>query len=93
MADKTGTDDTTAVEIGTATAKVVRPSGDDTGSLPHHGFFSRLYTGTGAFEVIVGQGAKHGLREPFVEKGRHQSIAVPANALQPEIERDGDAEL
>jgi hypothetical protein len=31
MADTTGTDDTTAVEIGTATAKVVRPSGDDTG--------------------------------------------------------------
>jgi len=52
MADTTGTDDTTAVEIGTDTARVVRPSGDDTGSLPHHGFFSRLYTGTGAFEVI-----------------------------------------
>jgi preprotein translocase subunit SecF len=52
MADTTGTDDTTAVEIGTDTAKVLRPSGDDTGSLPHHGFFSRLYTGTGAFEVI-----------------------------------------
>ena len=52
MADKTGTDDTTAVEIGTDTAKVVRPSGDDTGSLPHHSFLSRLYTGTGAFEVI-----------------------------------------
>jgi preprotein translocase subunit SecF len=52
MADKTGTDDTTAAEIGTDTARVVRPSGDDTGSLPHHGFLSRLYTGTGAFEVI-----------------------------------------
>ena len=52
MADTTGTDDTTAVEIGTDTAKVVRSSGDDTGSLPHHSFLSRLYTGTGAFEVI-----------------------------------------
>jgi preprotein translocase subunit SecF len=52
MADTTGTDDTTAVEIGTDTARVVRPSGDDTGSLPHHSFLSRLYTGTGAFEVI-----------------------------------------
>jgi preprotein translocase subunit SecF len=41
MADTTGTDNTTAVELGT-----------DTASLPHHGFFSRLYTGTGAFEVI-----------------------------------------
>ena len=40
MADTTGTDDTTAVEIGTDSA------------LPHHGFLSRLYTGTGAFEVI-----------------------------------------
>jgi preprotein translocase subunit SecF len=52
MADTTGTDDTTAVEISTGTAKVVRPSGDDTGSLPRHSFLSRLYTGTGAFEVI-----------------------------------------
>ena len=52
MADTTGTDDTTAVEIGTDTARAVRPSGDDTGSLPRHGFLSRLYTGTGAFEVI-----------------------------------------
>jgi preprotein translocase subunit SecF len=52
MADTTGTDDTTAVEIGTDTARVVRPKGDDTGSLPHHSFLSRLYTGTGAFEVI-----------------------------------------
>ena len=52
MADTTGTDDTTAVEIGTDTAKVLRPSGDDTGSLPRHSFLSRLYTGTGAFEVI-----------------------------------------
>jgi preprotein translocase subunit SecF len=52
MADTTGTDDTTAVEIGTDTERVVRPSGDDAGSLPHHSFLSRLYTGTGAFEVI-----------------------------------------
>ncbi|MFZ1161281.1 protein translocase subunit SecF [Mycobacterium sp.] len=52
MADKTGTDDTTAVEIGKDSTRVVRPTGDDTGSLPHHNFLSRLYTGTGAFEVI-----------------------------------------
>ncbi|MGH3523454.1 MAG: protein translocase subunit SecF, partial [Mycobacterium sp.] len=25
---------------------------DDGGQLPHHNFFSRLYTGTGAFEVV-----------------------------------------
>ena len=52
MADTTGTDDTTAVEIDTDTTRVVRPTGDDTGVLPHHSFLSRLYTGTGAFEVI-----------------------------------------
>jgi preprotein translocase subunit SecF len=48
MADKT-----TAVELSDDTATVVRPSGDDTGAnLPHHSFLARLYTGTGAFEVI-----------------------------------------
>src|SRR6201999_107610 len=52
VAGPNGTADTTAVEIGTATARVVRPTGDDTGALPHHSFLSRLYTGTGAFEVI-----------------------------------------
>jgi preprotein translocase subunit SecF len=52
-ANTTGTDDTTAVEISTDTAKVVRATGDDTGAaLPKHNFLSRLYTGTGAFEVI-----------------------------------------
>src|SRR6202789_2287331 len=52
-ANTTGTDDTTAVEISTDTAKVVRTTGDDTGAaLPKHNFLSRLYTGTGAFEVI-----------------------------------------
>ncbi len=45
MADKT-----TAVEISDDTATVVRPTRDET--LPHHSFLSRLYTGTGAFEVI-----------------------------------------
>src|SRR6201999_2729314 len=52
VAGPNGTADTTAVEIGTATARVVRPTGDDTGALPHHSFISRLYTGTGAFEVV-----------------------------------------
>jgi preprotein translocase subunit SecF len=46
-------DETTAVELDDDTATDVRPTGDDTGAkLPHHNFFSRLYTGTGAFEVI-----------------------------------------
>ena len=52
-ANTTGTDDTTAVEITTDTARVVRATGADTGAVqPHHSFLSRLYTGTGAFEVI-----------------------------------------
>jgi preprotein translocase subunit SecF len=52
-ANTTGTDDTRAVEINTDTAKVVHASGDDSGAvLPRHNFLSRLYTGTGAFEVI-----------------------------------------
>ncbi|MGA9493334.1 MAG: protein translocase subunit SecF [Mycobacterium sp.] len=50
-ANTTGTDDTTAVEITTDNAKVVRATGADTVQ-PHHSFLSRLYTGTGAFEVI-----------------------------------------
>jgi preprotein translocase subunit SecF len=46
-------DETTAVELSEDTATDVRPTGDETGAdLPHHNFFSRLYTGTGAFEVI-----------------------------------------
>jgi preprotein translocase subunit SecF len=51
-ADTTGTDDTTAVEIDQETARAVRPSGDDSATVPHHNFFTRLYSGTGAFEVI-----------------------------------------
>jgi preprotein translocase subunit SecF len=52
-ANTTGTDEATAVEISTGTAKVVHATGDETGAvLPHHSFLSRLYTGTGAFEVI-----------------------------------------
>jgi preprotein translocase subunit SecF len=46
-------DETTAVELSDDTATVVSATGDDAGAtLPRHGFFSRLYTGTGAFEVI-----------------------------------------
>jgi preprotein translocase SecF subunit len=51
-ADTTGADDTTAVELSKDTAREVRATGSDTGSLPRHSFLSRLYTGTGAFEVI-----------------------------------------
>jgi preprotein translocase subunit SecF len=51
-ANTTGTD-STAVETSTETARVVRATGVDTGAVqPHHSFLSRLYTGTGAFEVI-----------------------------------------
>jgi preprotein translocase subunit SecF len=46
-------DETTAVELDDDTATAVRSTGVETGAdLPHHNFFSRLYTGTGAFEVI-----------------------------------------
>jgi preprotein translocase subunit SecF len=46
-------DETTAVELNDDTASVIDATGDDTGAnLPHHSFLSRLYTGTGAFEVI-----------------------------------------
>jgi preprotein translocase subunit SecF len=52
-ANTTGTDDKTAVDIDRDTAKAVRATGVDTGAVqPHHSFLSRLYTGTGAFEVI-----------------------------------------
>ena len=47
MADTTGTDDTTAVEIGTATAKVVRPSGDDTRLAATDGLQRRVVVGLG----------------------------------------------
>jgi preprotein translocase subunit SecF len=44
---------TGAVEISEDTARDVRATGDDTGAvLPRHNFFTRLYTGTGAFEVV-----------------------------------------
>jgi preprotein translocase subunit SecF len=40
-ADTTGADSTAAVELG-----------KDSNALPHHSFLTRLYTGTGAFEVV-----------------------------------------
>ncbi len=51
-ADTTGADDTTAVELSKDTARVVRATGSEAGTVPHHSFLSRLYTGTGAFEVV-----------------------------------------
>src|ERR1700758_5489343 len=46
-------DETTAVELSDDTSTAVRPTGDETAPpRPHHSFLSRLYTGTGAFEVI-----------------------------------------
>ncbi|BBX74041.1 protein translocase subunit SecF [Mycobacterium shinjukuense] len=42
-----------AAELSEATETAVQPTGAEAASeLPHHGFFSRLYTGTGAFEVV-----------------------------------------
>jgi preprotein translocase subunit SecF len=51
-ADTTGADETTAVELSKDTAREVRATGSDVGTVPHHSFLSRLYTGTGAFEVV-----------------------------------------
>jgi preprotein translocase subunit SecF len=46
-------DETTAVELSDDTTAAVRATGREAGAdLPHHSFLSRLYTGTGAFEVI-----------------------------------------
>ncbi|WP_293004341.1 protein translocase subunit SecF [Mycobacterium sp.] len=50
--DKNATDGSAAVEITKDSARVVRASGSDTAVLPQHNFLSRLYTGTGAFEVV-----------------------------------------
>src|ERR1700758_2926668 len=47
--DKTETD---AVEITDATEGAVELTSGTATELPHHTFISRLYTGTGAFEVI-----------------------------------------
>jgi len=49
--DQTQDQDTGAVEITEASADTVESAPTGT-ALPHHGFFSRLYTGTGAFEVV-----------------------------------------
>jgi len=51
-AKATGTDETTAVELGKDTAREVRPGGKESAGVAHHNFFARLYSGTGAFEVI-----------------------------------------
>jgi preprotein translocase subunit SecF len=47
MAKRTGTDVTDADK-----SDAVEAPGIESEALPHHGFFSRLYTGTGAFEVV-----------------------------------------
>jgi preprotein translocase subunit SecF len=54
MASKANTTDQTtgAVEITDDTATVVDATEETGAALPHHSFFSRLYTGTGAFEVV-----------------------------------------
>ena len=44
--------ETSAAEITEATEGAVELTSDTATRLPHHSFISRLYTGTGAFEVI-----------------------------------------
>ncbi|SPM37284.1 Preprotein translocase subunit SecF [Mycobacterium rhizamassiliense] len=44
--------DAEATEITEAGDGAVEPSSSDAAGLPHHSFLSRLYTGTGAFEVV-----------------------------------------
>src|ERR1700757_1595485 len=51
MASK-GKTETDAVEITEATEGAVELTSGGATQLPHHSFISRLYTGTGAFEVI-----------------------------------------
>ncbi|OHU93267.1 protein translocase subunit SecF [Mycobacterium talmoniae] len=53
MASKTNTKDVDD-EVGTGATELTESSVDAAGApeLPHHSFLSRLYTGTGAFEVI-----------------------------------------
>src|SRR5246500_6059338 len=51
MASK-GETETDAVEITEATEGAVELTSGTATQLPHHSFISRLYTGTGAFEVI-----------------------------------------
>ncbi|OBK81287.1 protein translocase subunit SecF [Mycobacterium sp. 1165178.9] len=41
-----------ATEITEASEGATELTGSSAASLPHHGFLSRLYTGTGAFEVV-----------------------------------------
>ncbi|MBV8860554.1 MAG: protein translocase subunit SecF [Mycobacterium sp.] len=45
-------DETTAVELTDDTASAIDATDDTGANLPRHSFFSRLYTGTGAFEVV-----------------------------------------
>jgi preprotein translocase subunit SecF len=54
MAAKANTTDqtTSAVEITEDTATVAAATEDTGAALPRHNFLSRLYTGTGAFEVV-----------------------------------------
>src|SRR5437588_12803423 len=51
MASK-GKTETDAAEITEATEGAVELTSGTAAQLPHHSFISRLYTGTGAFEVI-----------------------------------------
>src|SRR4030081_1667730 len=41
-----------AKEITEASEDATELTSDSTAALPHHSFLSRLYTGTGAFEVV-----------------------------------------
>jgi preprotein translocase subunit SecF len=56
MASKANTRSGAADEVTTEAVELTETSGatdlDTAAQLPHHNFFSRLYTGTGAFEVV-----------------------------------------
>ena len=54
MTDNTNTDDieTTANLDTTGATELESSASEAVGQPPRHGFFTRLYTGTGAFEVV-----------------------------------------
>jgi preprotein translocase subunit SecF len=56
VADEKSTDIDTETDIDTdpelTESNAAEPTAAESAELPHHGFFTRLYTGTGAFEVV-----------------------------------------
>ncbi|OMC39291.1 protein translocase subunit SecF [Mycobacterium sp. IS-1264] len=58
--------ETDAVEITEATEGAVELTSGASAQLPHHSFITRLYTGTGAFEVIGRRGLWYGISGAIV---------------------------